>query len=93
MSEVYQAIYDVFRNENAGHYMQMAASEVQQTAAYYQSPSAIYRPALSIDGDKWCALYGEDLQAGVCGFGDSPAQAMADFDRAWTTKLNQGEKP
>jgi hypothetical protein len=35
------------------------------------------------DGDQWCALYGEDLQDGCSGFGDSPAQAMEAFDREW----------
>jgi CII-binding regulator of phage lambda lysogenization HflD len=54
-------------------------------------PSAIYKPALSIDGNQWCALYGENLQNGVAGFGDSPADAMAAFDKAWTTKI--GAKP
>lgn len=53
------------------------------------APSVLYRPAISIDGDKWCALYGEDLQNGVAGFGDSPEQAMQAFDSAWLQKLNR----
>lgn len=31
------------------------------------------------DGDKWCALYGEDLQSGIAGFGNTPFLAMADL--------------
>ena len=31
------------------------------------------------DGDQWCALYGEDLQAGIAGFGNTPFLAMADL--------------
>jgi hypothetical protein len=50
-------------------------------------PSAVYRPSLSIDGNKWCALYGEDLMHGVCGFGDTPDAAMWDFDKAWNEKI------
>lgn len=46
-------------------------------------PSAIYRPAISIDGNQWCALYGENLQDGVAGFGDTPDAAMRAFDQAW----------
>lgn len=46
-------------------------------------PSYIYRPSLSLDGNKWCALFGENLQSGVAGFGASPAEAYLDFDRAW----------
>jgi hypothetical protein len=50
-------------------------------------PSMRLRPRLSIDGNKWCALYGDNLQDGVAGFGDSPAEAMAAFDDAWVAKL------
>lgn len=50
-------------------------------------PSAIFRPTLSIDGDKWCALYGGNLQDGCAGFGDSPDLAMAAFDKAWHERL------
>lgn len=46
-------------------------------------PSVLFRPALSADGDKWMALYGENLQVGVAGFGDTPEQAMVNFDLAW----------
>ena len=31
------------------------------------------------DGDQWCALHGEDLQAGIAGFGNTPFLAMADL--------------
>lgn len=50
-------------------------------------PSVLYRPRLFIDGNQWCALYGENLQDGVAGFGDSPAEAMLEFDRNWNKKL------
>lgn len=56
-----------------------------------QRPAVLMRPTLSIDGNKWCALYGEDLQNGVAGFGDSPAEAMAAFDKAWNAKLSERE--
>ncbi len=54
-------------------------------------PSFTLRPKLSRDGDKWCALYGDDLQNRVAGFGDSPASAYYDFDRAWCEKLPKKE--
>lgn len=60
--------------------------------AEHARPSAVYRPALSIDGDQWCALYGDNLQDGVAGFGDSPADAMLDFDRAWNAKRPESKK-
>lgn len=50
------------------------------------TPSMLLRPLVFRDGDQWCALFGEDLQCGVAGFGYSPEAAYKDFDRAWTEK-------
>ena len=49
-------------------------------------PSVVYRPSLRLDGNKWMALYGADLMDGVAGFGDTPAEAMAAFDKAWASE-------
>ena len=54
-------------------------------------PSTIFKPRLFVDGDKWCALYGENIQDGVAGFGKSPVLAMMDFDVKWATKLPEKE--
>lgn len=68
-------------------------SQAVQTAVemIFNRPSTIYRPRLFIDGNKWCALYGENIQDGVCGFGDSPEAACDDFDRAWSKELPVGD--
>lgn len=50
-------------------------------------PSMRLRPQLSIDGNQWCALFGQSLQDGVAGFGESPDAAYKDFDRAWMESL------
>jgi hypothetical protein len=50
-----------------------------------RSPHVYMRPRVFLDGDKWCALYGKDLQEGVVGFGDTPEKACADFDYSWQT--------
>lgn len=60
-------------------------NEYLSAASEQQRPSVLYRPALNLDGDQWCALYGDNLQDGVAGFGESPDAAMRDFDRAWIT--------
>lgn len=60
-----------------------AANMAFATEEMRQRPSAIWRPALTQDGDHWIALYGEDLAVGVVGCGKTPEEAMADFDRAW----------
>lgn len=55
-----------------------------------QRPSVLFRPVLSADGIAWCALLGPDLQTGLAGFGATPAEAMAAFDRAF---LGASDKP
>jgi hypothetical protein len=46
-------------------------------------PFYLLKPKVFIDGNKWCAMYGENTQEGVCGFGDTPAQASVQFDIEW----------
>jgi hypothetical protein len=50
------------------------------------SPHVLMRPRLFVDGNKWCALYGDDLHVGCAGFGDTPHGAMDDFDKNWRTQ-------
>ena len=69
------------------HAAEMAKAAVQETCTYFMEPSVLYRPRIYIDGDQWCALYGDNIQDGVCGFGDSPEKAMQDFNRNWLTSL------
>lgn len=52
------------------------------------SPSVIYSPKVFKDGDMFCALYGANLMEGVAGFGKTPREACAEFDRVW----NLGDK-
>lgn len=85
--DIGSAVENAVRGENIGHHVQMAAAAFQEAAAEYAEPSAIYRPALSIDGNQWCALYGANLQDGVAGFGDTPALAMRDFNKNWHTEV------
>lgn len=81
------AVEAVFREANISHYIECAFTvigyEFASAASYYSRPSAIYRPTIKMDGKSWCALYGENLQDGVAGFGDTPELAMADFDKNW----------
>ncbi len=69
------------------HWAEMSAESIRMAASSYERPSALYRPRIFIDGDQWCALYGEDLQNGVAGFGNSPEDAMWDFDACWQKPL------
>lgn len=80
-STVEQALREAFGNVD--HIIRCAAQEFGAAGSEMQRPAVVFRPALSIDGDQWCALYGDNLQDGVAGFGDTPAAAMYAFDRAW----------
>lgn len=89
--DIGEAISNSMREANIGHYFEMTMHEAQRAVISIEEeltrPSAIYKPAIRLDGNKWCALYGEDLQCGVAGFGDSPAQAMDEFDKEWRKNL------
>lgn len=69
------------------HAAMMSQYSIQEAASHYTLPHVVYKPRLYPDGDQWCALLGEDLQSGVCGFGDTPAKAMYEFDLAWDKPL------
>lgn len=76
------------------HAANMAQESIQQAAQCYTAPHVIYTPKLYRDGNQWCALFGDELQSGVCGFGDSPHAAMMAFDKAWYEPIPkmQGEQ-
>jgi hypothetical protein len=89
--DIGSAVESALRDANISFYVERAFLNISEEAAMasreHSRPSAVYRPALSIDGNQWCALYGENLQDGVSGFGDSPELAMQSFDSNWYTKL------
>ncbi|AYJ74315.1 hypothetical protein phiE131_049 [Burkholderia phage phiE131] len=89
--DVGQALETALRDAfgNADHVIRCAMQDASTSFAEHGRPSAVYRPSLGIDGNKWCALYGPNLMEGVCGFGDSPAEAMADFDKNWLAKIGE----
>jgi hypothetical protein len=45
-------------------------------------------PKLSKDGNQWCVLLGDNLQEGICGFGDSPRKAILAFNKAFDENIN-----
>jgi len=48
------------------------------------APHVIHNAEVKRDGDQWCCVLG-DLATGVAGFGDTPGQACAEFDKVWRT--------
>jgi len=41
------------------------------------------------DGNMWCVLFGENVQEGVAGFGESPFEAIVDFNENWNKPIKQ----
>ena len=48
---------------------------------------SILKPTLSKDGNQFCVLYGDDLQVGIAGFGDTPYKAILDWNKEWHRSL------
>jgi hypothetical protein len=69
------------------HAIQNAQEMIRGSISEYERPSTLMRPKIAIDGNQWCALYGENLQDGVAGFGNTPEEAMRDFDKNWVEEL------
>lgn len=66
--------------------------ECMETEAQRQRPFMLLRPKMYPDGAMWCALYGDNIQEGVCGFGDTPGNAAAAFDESWYRQKLQVSK-
>lgn len=64
----------------------IARAAICEVMALISAPHTQMRPRVFPDGNAWCALYGDDLQCGVAGFGKTPAEACADFDTNWNTQ-------
>jgi len=76
---------NLFSDSN-GH-ISAAEINIYEYSCLINRPSYLLRPRIFIDGNKWCALYGQNLQDGVAGFGDSPELAYQDFDRQWAKHI------
>lgn len=52
----------------------------------YTNPFFILKPRLFKDGNQWCALYGDNIQEHLSGFGDTPSAAASSFNENWNKK-------
>lgn len=93
--DIGRAVHDVaWQQFDISHAVAMLRDSFSSVAYEMARPFVLLRPAVFPDGNAWCALYGEDLQNGVTGFGDSPAAASYDFDKNWaavTPAIKDGE--
>lgn len=55
----------------------------EDLACAQTAPHVIYKPKIYLDGNEWCALLGDDIATGICGFGSTPEKACEAFDQVW----------
>jgi hypothetical protein len=60
-----------------------ACGSIVEASRAASAPHVLMRPTIFPDGTSWCALLGENINDGIVGFGDTPAEACAAFDKAW----------
>lgn len=66
------------------HSARMHAERAREEAEHERvRPFYLLRPEVFPEGNQWCALYGQDIQIGVAGFGETPDAAARQFDIAW----------
>jgi hypothetical protein len=72
------------------HYQAVISNSISNVSDYWVDvarealrPFNQLKPKVFPDGNQWCALYGDNLQDGVCAFGDTPNKAAIAFDIAW----------
>jgi len=85
------AVRDAMREFGISYQIERVAYAYQVAAVAQEAPSVLYKPKIYIDGSQWCVLYGDDIQNGIAGFGDSPQKAMHDFDDNFSKSLPQKE--
>lgn len=85
--DIGEAVTQAMREANISWEVERVAIRIMDAVAEYDRPSTVYKPKLFLEGTEWCALYGEDLQNGVAGFGKSPEEAFLSFDSSWREDL------
>ena len=92
----YQAVYDAVRSKISYLDANTLMDKIvrcfdfsHQIAAMFESieyesirPCVMMKPKISIDGNQWCVLYGDNIQDGICGFGETPKLAIYDLNKA-----------
>jgi len=83
-----QELFDrIIRNFDFSHHAKVVKRHIVTVTNEQKRPSVLFRPELKFDVDEWRAQYGKGVYEGVIGTGDSPDEAMRDFDEKWTQKL------
>jgi len=63
---------------------EMVRNDFSNLAYDLMRPSRTMKPRVYVaTHGGWCAVYGENEQSGVAGYGDTPEAACQAFDKAW----------
>lgn len=82
--DVGQAVRDVaFQQFDISYAMEFLKQEFASAAYEMQRAFVLLKPRMAKDGNAWICCYGDNIQEGVTGIGDSPASAARDFDTNW----------
>ena len=83
-SEYYQAKIERYNHDkDYTHEAEMAILiEAQE-----MNLTSILSPKIYIDGNQWCVLYGDNIQDGICGFGETPKLAIYDLNKSFNTTI------
>lgn len=86
MTEVLSQEYQHMAANSISHAAFACQEMFREMISEHSRPCVIFKPKLSLDGNRWIACFGENLQEGVVGIGESPSLAMYAFDQAWYAK-------
>lgn len=78
--EIPDYLHDI-ANESLGH-----ECEANRMKRYW---AVVLGLSITLDGDQFCVLWGEDLQTGVAGFGKTPADAIQAFEESMYERHNE----
>jgi len=71
----------------AAYYLERRCNEENESVVRFANASGA---KLSVDGNQWCYLLGEDIQNGLAAFGDTPFAAATAFYKAFMHERNAG---
>lgn len=91
--DIGRAVTDVaYQQFDISNTMAVLQQEFSAAAYEMQRPSAIFKPVLSVDGNQYCFLLGEDLMSGIAGFGSTVSEAATAFDVAFYEERAPGSQ-
>lgn len=82
--------FEQIESSQRQHHNEMLFQErmIAATESSQYNLVSLLKPKIYIDGNQWCVIYGDNIQDGVCGFGDTPLKAICEFNSSWYKGLS-----